>query len=362
MDNEKYIPPKPARFLGLQSVDLWGALVMLVFFIMLAAGVVMTFLTFLVFKLNLVRTGHPNILLVVALVLLTSMLLGTAITAFYGRRVLGPITGLSQATEEVAKGNFNVVLPYEHHKIRELGEMSANFNKMVQELNGIETLRNDFVVNVSHEFKTPISSIEGYAALLQDLTLTAEERREYSRLIMESTRQLSSLCSNVLKLSKLENQEFFPEKEEFRLDEQIRQALLLLEPQWSSKNLVLDIDMEPLRFCGSEELLMQVWLNLLGNAVKFSHEEGNIAVTLQSAGERVAVIISDDGIGMSEEVRKHIFEKFYQGDPSRKAEGNGLGLPLARQIVALYAGEIHVKSTPGLGATFTVTLPLLAGA
>jgi signal transduction histidine kinase len=349
---------KPRRFVIWQSVNLWGALVLFVFLIMLSAAVLMTFLTFLVVGLNLVRTGHPNVLLVVALVLLTSMLIGTAITAVLGRRILGPITGLSEAAKEVAKGHFNISLPYEDHKIRELGEMAANFNKMVQELNGIETLRNDFVVNVSHEFKTPLSSIEGYAALMQDPELKQEDRKEYSRLIMESTRQLSSLCSNVLKLSKLENQEFVVEKEEFRLDEQIRQALLLLEPQWSGKNLLLDIDMEPQHFWGSEEMLMQVWLNVIGNAVKFSHEGGSIAVTLHCEGGQASVVVADDGVGMSEEVQRHIFEKFYQGDHSRTAEGNGLGLALVRRILTLCGGEISVESTVGQGTVFTVTLPL----
>lgn len=358
-DKREHQPlPDPEAASAWPSLNLWGALVLFVFLIMLAAGVFMTIMTLVVYKLKLIHTGHPHLIPMVMLVLLTSMVIGTVITAFLGRRILGPITGLSEAAKEVAKGRFNAVLPYESHKIRELGEMAANFNKMVQELNSIETLRNDFVVNVSHEFKTPLSAIEGYAALMQDPALTPEERRDYSRLIMESTRQLSSLCSNVLKLSKLEQQAVIVEKEEFRLDEQIRQALLLLEPQWSGKNLALDIDMEPLLFRGSEEMLMQVWLNLLGNAVKFSYDGGSVTVRLSSRSGCVHAVIADDGIGMGEEVQRHIFDKFYQGDPSRTAEGNGLGLPLARRIVSLYRGDIQVQSAPGEGAVFTVTLPL----
>lgn len=190
-----------------------------------------------------------------------------------------PISRLREATKEVAKGNFNVQL-YENIKIEEFREMAKDFNKMVQELQGIETLRTDFVTNVSHEFKTPITAIEGYAALLQNLDLPAEEREEYAGKIISSTKQLSMLTNNILKLSKLENQEIIIEKTEFSLDEQIRQALLLLEPQWSGKQLDLEIQLAETGFYGSEELLMQVWINILGNAVKFSREYGNLSVTL----------------------------------------------------------------------------------
>lgn len=194
-------------------------------------------------------------------------------------KILLPINRLREATKEVAKGNFNVQL-YENIKIEEFREMAKDFNKMVQELQGIETLRTDFVTNVSHEFKTPITAIEGYAALLQNSDLPAEEREEYAGKIISSTRQLSMLTNNILKLSKLENQEIIIEKTEFSLDEQIRQALLLLEPQWSGKQLDLEIQLAETGFYGSEELLMQVWINILGNAVKFSREYGNLSVTL----------------------------------------------------------------------------------
>lgn len=202
----------------------------------------------------------------------------------------------------------------------------------------METLRNDFIVNVSHEFKTPIAAIEGYATLMQDQELSPEERADYSRLIIESTRQLSSLSSNILKLSKLENQEIVGGKKEFALDEQLRQALLLLEAQWNDKGINLELTLEPVVYYGNEELLMQVWLNLLSNAIKFTDNGGEVAVSLLSAEDAVTVRIADSGTGMTEEVMKRIFEKFYQGDKSRSAEGNGLGLPLVRRIVELSGG------------------------
>lgn len=324
---------------------------------MLSAGILMMVMAFIVIKLNLAGIVRLRLPWMVIIAALTSILIGTVITALTGRKILAPITSLSDATQEIAKGNFNVELGYENHRVRELGEMAVNFNKMARELAGIETLRSDFVANVSHEFKTPIAAIEGYASLMQSDDLTTEERKDYSRLIMESTKQLSSLSSNILRLSKLENQELVPELNEFDLAEQLRQALLLLEPQWSEKQLELDIELAPARYLGSEELLMQIWLNLLANAIKFTAHGGSVAVALTADADAIRVRIADTGIGMSEEVQKHIFEKFYQGDRSRSREGNGLGLALVRRILDLSGGSIRVVSAPGAGAAFTVELP-----
>jgi signal transduction histidine kinase len=342
-----------------QSGNLWGILVQMVFLIMMAAAFLMSLMAFAIVNFQIFNLNRFNVLWPIVFAMISSVLIGTGITALAGRKILAPITELSEAAKEVAKGNFKVRLGSENHRVQILGEMAANFNKMVQELNSIETLRNDFTVNVSHEFKTPIAAIEGYASLMQDKDLTVEERQEYSRLIMESTRQLSSLSSNILKLSKLENQEFVLEKARFDLDEQIRHAILLLESQWSEKLLNLDIALDSVRFYGNEDLLMQVWLNLLGNAVKFTDEGDEIAVSLTVSGNTVVVRIADTGIGMSAEVLGHIFEKFYQGDKSRSAEGNGLGLSLVRRIIDLCGGSIAVESNPGEGSAFTVTLPYI---
>lgn len=335
---------------------LWMALVVLVFMIMFTSYVFMSILLFIMFKLDWLRMGHFNIVWLMLLIVLTSIIIGTVITALSSRKILHPISSLNEATKEVAKGNFSVEL-YENYKIEELGEMAKNFNKMVQELNGIETLRNDFVVNVSHEFKTPIAAIDGYATLMQAPNLTEDERKEFTRMIMLSTRQLSTLTNHILKLSKLENQEIITEKETFDLDEQIRQAILLLEPHWSSKQMNLDIRLETVCFYGNEELLMQVWVNLLNNAVKFSNVGGDLSIVLTAVDDKITVDITDTGVGMTRDVQKHIFEKFYQGDKSRAAEGNGLGLPLVRRIIDLCGGKIRVKSELGEGSLFTVVLP-----
>lgn len=290
----------------------------------------------------------------VLLLVSISVIIGTMISAIFGRVIITPIKELSAATKEVAKGNFNISVHNE--SLNEIGQLTRDFNKMVKDLGSIETLRSDFVTNVSHEFKTPIASIEGCAALLQDDELCCEERKEYAKLIASSARRLSILTSNILRLSKLENQEIIAEQSEFSLDEQIRQAVLLLEPQWLVKNIDFDIDLSPITIFGSEELLMQVWLNLLNNAIKFSHNNGQIKVTLSSVGKTVVVSFADKGIGMSEETQKHIFEKFFQGNQAHSEQGNGLGLSLVKRILDLSKGQISVESKEGQGSTFTVIL------
>lgn len=337
--------------------SLWWYFVSHVFLIMLTTSLIMTPLAFFMIHYGNLTLHGRFPFAPILIILLFSVAIGTIITSIIGKRILAPITKFSKATNEIAKGNFEIELD-ESHWVNELSEMAVHFNRMVRELRSIETLRTDFVVNVSHEFKTPLASIEGYATLLQDHSLTEEERDEYTKVIIDSARQLSTLSGNILKLSKLENQELIPEKQTYRLDEQIRQAILLLEPQWNSKELELNIELMKVLYEGNEELMMQVWLNLLGNAIKFTPDHGEITVSLTTDTRFISVQISDTGIGMSEDVQKHMFEKFYQGDKARSADGNGLGLPLVRRIVDLCGGEIEVHSKSGLGTTFSIKLPI----
>ncbi|WP_223110733.1 HAMP domain-containing sensor histidine kinase [Paenibacillus sinensis] len=320
----------------------------------------MAILAYLYFQIGNNTTVHKNPFPPILLIVLFSLVIGTTITIEVGRRILSPIKDFSNAAKEIANGNFDIYLN-ESHRVNEISDVAHHFNIMVQELRSIETLRNDFVVNVSHEFKTPIAAIEGYATLLQEDNLSREEHDEYTGMIIESARQLSTLSGNILRISKLENQEMLTELTEYRLDEQLRQALLLLESMWTPKQLNLNIDLDELRYYGDEELMMQVWLNILGNAIKFTPEYGEISVSLHLDGPWISVVISDTGIGMPPGVRKHIFEKFYQGDPARSAAGNGLGLPLVARIISLSRGTIEVSSEPGQGSTFMVRLPAVAG-
>lgn len=335
--------------------SLFPKLIIGVFFIIIASLLLMTVITFIVYKLGLFSFFLPRGIIPLISVFIISVIISSFFTIVIGRRILRPIETLIRATKQVAKGDFSVHLD-ENYKENAIKDMNIYFNKMVRELSGIETFRNDFIVNVSHEFKTPITAIEGYATLLQDKELSEAEHDEYTKMIIESARQLSVLSSNILKLSKLENQEIVVEKTNYQLDEQIREALLLLEVKWSKKNLNLDIDLIPIDFYGSEDLLMQVWVNLFSNAIKFNPENGSIHVVMRQVNEWITVEISDTGIGMTEDTQKHIFEKFYQGDKNRNAEGNGLGLTLVKRIIDLCNGEIEVKSKYGKGSTFIVKL------
>lgn len=287
---------------------------------------------------------------------LGSILLGAVISLFVGRLIIRPVQNISNAFDELSKGNFSVKVPT-NESIAEIREMTQHFNAMTYDLSHIETLRSDFVANVSHEFKTPIATIEGYAMLLQNPNMSREKHDHYIEKILENSKRLSSLSCNILALSKLENQEMIVDKTEFRLDEQIRKTILMLESSWAEKNIEFDMDLPKQMYCGSEPLLSQVWSNILDNAIKHSPVGEIIHVHIHQTGNQLSVTIADQGDGMSEDIQKHIFEKFYQGDPSRKAEGNGLGLALVKRILELCHGSVSVKSAPGKGAAFEVTLP-----
>jgi signal transduction histidine kinase len=305
--------------------------------------------------------SHDNIFNMVAsrivLTLLCYVGIGAVLITVSANRVVRPIIRLSGATQEVAKGNFDIQI--ENNSKDEVGKLIDNFNKMIKELKSIEYLRKDFISSVSHEFKTPVASIQGFAKLLQNNDLTEEERQEYTQIIIEETSRMSKLSSNILNLSRLENQEMIGNKTVFSLDEQIRKSILLLEPEWSKKNIEFDIELDSVQFKGDEELLQQVWLNLLSNAIKFSYENGIITVRLYEIGSVVKVKISDTGVGMSEEVQERIFEKFYKEDSAHSFEGSGLGLSLVKRIVDLCGGKIYVKSSLGRGSTFTIELTMM---
>ena len=299
----------------------------------------------------------PNRGIGIFLAVAASVFVGTLLSKFAGRQPLSAITAMSEAAKEVAKGNFDISLS-EDCPVEELQDMAHNFNLMAKELAGTELLRTDFVENVSHEFKTPLSAIEGYVTLLQKKDLSEEKRREYTGKILYNTRRLSALTSNILLLSRLENQELGIQKERFCLDEQLREVILAQEADWTAKELELEIDLETADYCGSKDLLVHVWENILSNAVKFAPQRGIIRILLRREDGRVLVCIADTGPGMSEEVRQRVFEKFYQGDVSRSSQGNGLGLALAKRIVDLHDGEISVSTKERKGTTFRVSLPL----
>lgn len=309
--------------------------------------------------MSLAKTGilaGPNRGTALLMIALSSIIAGTVLSKIAGKKPIQAIISISEATKEVAKGNFAVTLE-ENAPMLELQEMAHNFNIMVRELTGTEFLRNDFVENVSHEFKTPLSAIEGYVTLLQKPGLTEKKRAEYTKKILYNTKRLSSLTGNILLLSRLENQETGIKREPFCLDEQLRELILSQEESWSEKNLKLEIDLDSADYCGNKDLLAHVWQNILSNAIKFTSVGGMVRILLCSRSDAIEVSITDDGIGMSEEVKRRVFEKFYQGDKSHSVQGNGLGLALAKRVVDLHGGTISVSGKEGKGTTFTVVLP-----
>jgi signal transduction histidine kinase len=270
-----------------------------------------------------------------------------------------PMRKLSAAAKQVAHGDFSVYVPPIHtaDKSDYVDVMFEDFNRMVQELGSIETLKYDFIANVSHEIKTPLAVIQSYALALQQHNLSPEARNEYADTIMTASKKLTTLVTNILRLSKLENQAITPAAEPYDLCLQLSACALTFEEVWERKHIAFVADLEDrCAICAGKSMLEIVWNNLLSNALKFTDPGGTVTLTQTSDEDMVMVTVADTGCGMDPETTKHIFDKFYQGDPSRASEGNGLGLALVRKIIDMLDGTIAVASEPGTGTTFTVTL------
>lgn len=288
-------------------------------------------------------------------ILIPMALLMELFTFFFSRHLLKKVNKLTTAINRVAQGDFFFTLDETH--AAPLKEVVRDFNQMTKELQSVETLRCDFTNNFSHEFKTPIASINGFAQLLLDTEVSDEERREYLHIIAEESARLTQLAEQTMLLSRLDSQQVVPDKTFYSLDEQLRQTAILLSPAWSEKNILLDIDVKPLSYYGNPALLSQLWINLLNNAIKFTPRNGQISICAQQQGEAILVSIQDSGCGISEEQLPHIFQRYYQGNRSRSCAGLGLGLSIADRIVKLCGGNIRVESAPERGSCFTVFLP-----
>ena len=287
--------------------------------------------------------------------LCTCLLIGLLFTSQLSKYFFNPIKKLRCAIDQVAEGDFSVRLE-DQSSSKEIMEIYTGFNLMAHELSSTEILQTDFVSNVSHEFKTPISAIEGYSTLLQGSENLDGNQREYVDKILLNTRRLSSLVGSILLLSKLENQQIPINQTEYRLDEQIRQSVVALETAWVQKDIELDVELERISYLGNEPMMRHVWDNLISNAVKFSPQGGTVKLRLTKKPQKLIFTIEDQGPGLSEEAQKHIFDKFYQGDSSHKQEGNGLGLALVKRILTIKKGQITAENIPEGGCRFTVTL------
>ena len=291
------------------------------------------------------------------LVFLFSLVIGVSLSLLSNKLFLMPLRRLHVKMRQVSKGDFTAVIDYKS-RIKEIDNIYKNFNLMVKELGKLETIQSDFVSNVSHEFKTPISAIEGYSMLLQGAGGISEEQELYIQKILFNTQRLSTLVGNILLLAKLDNQNIQARRNKFRMDEQIRQAILLNEIAWSKKNIYLDVELDYAEFFGTEDLLLHVWSNLISNAVKFSPDGETVMICLTKTDKSLIFSIADRGIGLNDDVLEHMFDKFYQGDSAHKSEGNGLGLALVQRIVKMNNGKISAENLSGGGCEFMVTFDL----
>ncbi|MDO4566124.1 MAG: HAMP domain-containing sensor histidine kinase [Oscillospiraceae bacterium] len=318
----------------------------------IAVGCAVLFSDFLYRRFNISFELPPSLS-----IFIMSLIIGSIFTFLLKRWFIKPITVLSRAMQQVSEGDFKVSLETKS-VINEIKDIYANFNLMARELDATEILQTDFVSNVSHEFKTPINAIEGYATLLQGGADSPEQQQTYIDKILINTRRLSELVGSILLLSKIDNQAIAAKPAVFRLDEQVRQAIMLLEPRWAERETEFEVELEELYYTGNEGLLLHVWSNLIANAIKFGPVGGRVKIRLEKKGCGAAFSVEDEGPGVSEEAKKHIFDKFYQADSSHKEEGNGLGLSLTKRILDCCGGEIRLEDAEGCGARFTVFLPL----
>jgi len=269
-----------------------------------------------------------------------------------------PVRIITEAAEKIMKGDLSVrIKPMQGAATEGFNRIITAVNSMTEELSGIETLRTDFISNVSHEMKTPLAVMQNYGTLLQSPELSDEKRIEYAKGVTDASRRLADMMTNILKLNRLENQTIFPQKTVFDLGEQLCESLLQYESIWEKSNIEIETEIEDdVKVEADAELLSLVWNNLFSNAFKFTGEGGKVRVSLTTDGHYAVVSVSDTGCGMTPEVGAHIFEKFYQGDTSRATQGNGLGLALVKRVVDIMQGEIGVKSAVGKGTTFTVKI------
>lgn len=340
---------------------------MTIFFIIISSNAI----TILCFKpltrniLSKIRQGesyvltHEDILGVdttIKLMMSFSALICVALMIFIAIRFVKPIIKLTAATNDISAGNYDVYID-SCNRDDEIGRLIKHFNAMANELKNKEYLQVDFTNNVSHEFRTPLTSIQGYAKILSNDSLSREERKEYLDIIIEESKRLENLSHNILTLSKLENQEKFETQYKFKLDEQIRKSILLLENFWQTKNISFELDLPDTYYYGAEEFFLQVWINIIHNAIKFSNDRGIISIKIEKTPNEVIVTIKDNGFGMNDDVKQHLWDKFYQGDRSRIQQGFGLGMSIVKRIVDLSGGKTEVESELGRGSSFILKLP-----
>lgn len=301
--------------------------------------------------------GRVGLFLLTAVFFVISVIIGIMVFYRFNQLFLKPLNELSSAFEQVEKGNYDVAVGTNVH-VRELRRLMRGFNRMTEEISSVELLKKDFISYFSHEFKTPITSIRGFSRQIKERELDPEKQKEYIDIIYRESDRLIKMSSNVLTLTKLEHQQALTDTKSYQLDEQLRRTILLLEKQWTEKDLKLVFDLEEIEINSNEEMIKQVWVNVIGNAINYSNSGDKLKIRCKKDGRFAKIRIRDFGAGMSDLVRERIFEKFYQGDTSHGASGNGLGMSIVKRIVDLCDGRIIIKSQVGKGTTVIVYLPI----
>ncbi|AJS57221.1 ATP-binding protein [Paenibacillus sp. IHBB 10380] len=294
------------------------------------------------------------------LVFLLGLLIGSLCILIAARYLVKPLQALTQATKRLAKGDFDVAI--QTKRVDEMGALTQSFNEMASELKQLEQMRQDFVSNVSHEIQTPLTSISGFAVAMKNSNLVADsDRNYYLDIIIAESGRLSRLSDNLLELASLDSEHHPFEATTYNLDEQIRQIVVTCEPQWSAKGIRIDLELpDAVKITADRDQLNQVWMNLLGNGIKFTPVGGHIEIRITHSVNEIFFAITDSGIGIAPEQLDYVFERFYKTDPSRNRNigGNGLGLAIAKKIVTLHHGSIEMKSQVGQGTTVVVHLPI----
>ena len=346
-------PAQPCRYRYVRSFS--NRIILLLSSIMVAASLLTILLYWLLYPILPSEMYAP--IHAVALSLAFCLLAGCLLSVILSKKIYRPFEQLIRATEKIAQGDFKVRLAETADPGSDLGALQRSFNHMASELDSTEIFRNDFINNFSHEFKTPLISIRGFARLLQNDDLTPEQRRAYADTVVQQSQRLAAMSTHILELAQYENTEIVSGKTLYSLDEQLRRCVRQQERDWLKKGLTVEGDLDRADYYGNEELVEHIWSNLLSNAIRFTPAGGQITVVLRQGEEEVTVSISDTGIGMDEETQRHIFDKFYRAAPYPDDRGNGLGLSIVRRVVKLCGGQVAVFSRPGNGSTFTVTLP-----
>lgn len=297
----------------------------------------------------------PTISIMLLVYFIVNVLVSSILLLLITKYVIQPIYLISEATGKVAKGDYTVEIK-KQKSFKFINRTIDNFNLMIKHLKSVEMLQNDFISNVSHEIKTPLSAIDGYARIVQNSSGLTEEEKGYVGKIIDHSNHLTGLVEDILAITKFENQQIADNKKWYRLDEQIRKAILFLAPKIRNKNLQLNVDMDSININANPTMFYHVWYNIISNAVKFSNNGSSIDVTAKIKGNDIEVKIRDYGVGMSEKTIHHIYEKFYQAEETKHYGGNGLGLSLVKRIIDIYGGKINVESQLGKGSCFTITL------